>query len=213
VLLTHRGGGVERNPAAVRLSGVLGNVGFLERPFHPATLVSAVRIALRGRLRQYEARERIEEIRRAEATLERRVEERTAELAAANKQLASQIWSGRGSRPHCTKRSGWRPSGSSPPASRTTSTTCSWWCSAACGIFLKDAREPGQIRRLEMMQEAAERGARLTAQLLAFSRRQKLDPGPSISTRRSPGCAISCRARSAEAFASRRTSTPNFRLR
>jgi FixJ family two-component response regulator len=91
VLLTHRGGGVERNPAAVRLSGVLGNVGFLERPFHPATLVSAVRIALRGRLRQYEARERIEEIQRAEATLERRVEERTAELAAANKQLASQI--------------------------------------------------------------------------------------------------------------------------
>nr|WP_283214517.1 response regulator [Methylorubrum aminovorans] len=33
-------------------------------------------------------------------------------------------------------------------------------------------------RRLEMMRGAAERGARLTAQLLAFSRRQRLDPVP-----------------------------------
>ncbi len=56
VLLTERGGGVERNPAAARLSGVLGNVAFLERPFHPTTLVSVVRTALRGRRRQYEAR-------------------------------------------------------------------------------------------------------------------------------------------------------------
>jgi two-component sensor histidine kinase/PAS domain-containing protein len=56
VILTDRGGGLERNPAAARLSGVLGNVTFLERPFHPTTLVSLVRTALRGRRRQYEAR-------------------------------------------------------------------------------------------------------------------------------------------------------------
>ncbi len=56
VLLTERGGGLERNPAAARLSGVLGNVTFLERPFHPTTLVSLARTALRGRRRQYEAR-------------------------------------------------------------------------------------------------------------------------------------------------------------
>ena len=56
VLLTERGGGVERNPDAARLSGILGNVTFLERPFHPTTLVSLARTALRGRRRQYEAR-------------------------------------------------------------------------------------------------------------------------------------------------------------
>jgi two-component sensor histidine kinase len=56
VLLTERGGGLERNPAAARLSGVLGNVTFLERPFHPTTLVSLARTALRGRQRQYETR-------------------------------------------------------------------------------------------------------------------------------------------------------------
>ncbi|RYD86450.1 MAG: hybrid sensor histidine kinase/response regulator, partial [Sphingomonadales bacterium] len=66
VLLTARGGSVERNPMAQRLSSTLGNVIFVERPFHPTTLVSAVRTALRSRTRQYEARERIEEIRRGE---------------------------------------------------------------------------------------------------------------------------------------------------
>ena len=105
VVLTERGGGLERNPVAVRQTGVLGNVVFLERPFHPTTLLSIVRTALRGRQRQYEARERLEALheseahaRRAEAsvrelneTLEAHVQERTGELAAANRQLVAQI--------------------------------------------------------------------------------------------------------------------------
>src|SRR4051812_30619432 len=69
VLLTRRGGGVERNPALARLSEVLGNVIFLERPFHAGTLVSVARSALRGRLRQYEARARLEELREGEERL------------------------------------------------------------------------------------------------------------------------------------------------
>src|SRR5664279_3745567 len=47
VLLTFRGGGLERNPAAARFLDVLGNVTFLERPFHPTTLVSLAQAALR----------------------------------------------------------------------------------------------------------------------------------------------------------------------
>ncbi|WP_309090424.1 HWE histidine kinase domain-containing protein [Phenylobacterium sp.] len=66
VVLSRRGGGLERNPAAGRISQALGNVTFLERPFHPTTLVSVIRTALRGRRRQYEARERIDAIRTAE---------------------------------------------------------------------------------------------------------------------------------------------------
>jgi two-component sensor histidine kinase len=42
-------------------------VTFLERPFHPTTLVSVVQTALRGRRRQYEARERLETLRAAVA--------------------------------------------------------------------------------------------------------------------------------------------------
>src|SRR5436305_250563 len=58
VLITHRGGGLERNPAAGRVTEALGNVAFLERPFHPTTLVSVIQTALRGRRRQSEARDR-----------------------------------------------------------------------------------------------------------------------------------------------------------
>ena len=66
VLLTHRGGGLERNPVASRLLRTLGNVTFLERPFHPTTLISLVEAALRGRRRQYEARLRLDLLRESE---------------------------------------------------------------------------------------------------------------------------------------------------
>jgi PAS domain S-box-containing protein len=56
ILLTQRGGGLERNPAAGRYLETLGNVTFLERPFHPTTLISLSQSALRTRRRQYEAR-------------------------------------------------------------------------------------------------------------------------------------------------------------
>lgn len=65
ILLARRGGGLERNPDAGRLSRNLGNITFLERPFHPTTLVSVVETALRGRRRQYDARERLESLRAA----------------------------------------------------------------------------------------------------------------------------------------------------
>jgi PAS domain S-box-containing protein len=79
VLLTSRGGGLERNPTAGRWLQTLGNVAFLERPFHPTTLVSVIRSALRARRRQYEARSRLESLRQLNDTLEARVAAALAE--------------------------------------------------------------------------------------------------------------------------------------
>jgi signal transduction histidine kinase/ActR/RegA family two-component response regulator len=87
VLLTRRGGGLERNPEASRYLDVLGNVTFLERPFHPTTFVSLAKSALRGRRRQYEAGARLKELNDLAAELERRVEERTVEREEAMAQL------------------------------------------------------------------------------------------------------------------------------
>jgi signal transduction histidine kinase len=70
IILTHRGGGPERNPAAARLSELFGNVTFLERPFNALTFASVARTAIRGRRRQYEARARIEELREGEWRLQ-----------------------------------------------------------------------------------------------------------------------------------------------
>jgi PAS domain S-box-containing protein len=69
IVLTQRGGGPERNPGAARLSDILGNVTFLERPFHPTTFVSVARTALQGRQRQYDARTRMEELHEGEERL------------------------------------------------------------------------------------------------------------------------------------------------
>jgi PAS domain S-box-containing protein len=70
VLLTHQGGGPERNPDAARLGQLLGNVTFIERPFHPTTLVSIVGSAVRGRRRQYQTRAILEDLTESEGLLQ-----------------------------------------------------------------------------------------------------------------------------------------------
>jgi signal transduction histidine kinase/CheY-like chemotaxis protein len=70
VLLTRQGGGPERNPDAVRLGQILGNVTFIERPFHPTTLVSIVGSAVRARRRQYQTRAILEELTGSEGLLQ-----------------------------------------------------------------------------------------------------------------------------------------------
>lgn len=87
IVLTQRGGGPERNPAAARLSEVLGNVTFLERPFHATTFVSVARSALKGRRRQFEARTRLVEISEAERRLQTALE--AGRLGAWELDLAS----------------------------------------------------------------------------------------------------------------------------
>ena len=70
VLLTHQGGGPERNPDAMRIGQILGNVTFIERPFHPTTLVSVVGSAVRGRRRQYQTRAILADLTESEGLLQ-----------------------------------------------------------------------------------------------------------------------------------------------
>ncbi|MBO4223523.1 response regulator [Bradyrhizobium neotropicale] len=69
VLLT-QGGSLERDPGAVRLGKILGNVTFIERPFHPTTLASIVGSAVRGRRRQYQTRAILEDLTESESLLQ-----------------------------------------------------------------------------------------------------------------------------------------------
>jgi signal transduction histidine kinase len=69
---------------ASRAIGSLTNVTMLDRPASARTLVSAVQTAIRGRLRQYQTREQLEALRRAEDRLlaaDRRKDEFLAMLA------------------------------------------------------------------------------------------------------------------------------------
>ncbi|MGT2439069.1 ATP-binding protein [Bradyrhizobium betae] len=87
VLLTRQGGGPERNPDAMRLGLVLGNVTFIERPFHPTTLVSVVGSALRGRRRQYQSRAILETLTESEGLLQTALS--AGQLGALELQLPS----------------------------------------------------------------------------------------------------------------------------
>ncbi|RAU48082.1 MULTISPECIES: PAS domain-containing sensor histidine kinase [unclassified Pseudomonas] len=69
IVLMTRHGSPEQNPSS-RLGKLLGNVTFLERPFHPVTLVSLVTTAVRSRRRQYEARSRMEDLAESEQRLQ-----------------------------------------------------------------------------------------------------------------------------------------------
>lgn len=85
IVLTARADRPERNVLAVRIQDVLGNVTFLERPFHPTTLVNVVRAALRSRRRQYGAREVLDR----RDLLARELQHRTKNLLAVIQAIAS----------------------------------------------------------------------------------------------------------------------------
>jgi signal transduction histidine kinase len=173
IVLTKHGGGVEWNPEAAKLTATLGNVSFLERPFHPTTLVSMVQNNMRGRRRQYECR-------RLNEDLEIRVQDRTAELASANRQLVAQIEERE--RVESTLRQMQRLEAVGQLTSGVAHDFNNLLTVVLGNIgFIERAMDRVGIdgktaQRLGYMRAAAERGAKLTDQLLSFSRRQRLEP-------------------------------------
>ena len=92
ILVLTRGGA--DSPIAAHAMERLGNVVLLERPVRVAALVSAVRTALRARLRQYQIRDYLEEQQRVEARLQRfnvALEQRVAERTAVVEEQAGQL--------------------------------------------------------------------------------------------------------------------------
>jgi PAS domain S-box-containing protein len=75
IILTRRAPASELSLDATELHEIAGNVILLERPFHPATFLSVARTAFKGRQRQFEARNRMDELHEGEERL------RTALLA------------------------------------------------------------------------------------------------------------------------------------
>ena len=172
VLMTHHGGSGQNGSS--QLSPLLGNVTFLERPFHPATLISQVSTALRGRRRQYEARDRLIDLSESELrlqrtleTLEQQVEERTAQLRHNEDAL--------------------RQSQKMEAVGQLTGGIAHDFNNMLTGIIgslelLRRRVSRGKLDDLDSLIDlgvtSANRAAGLTHRLLAFSRRQSLDSKP-----------------------------------
>jgi signal transduction histidine kinase/ActR/RegA family two-component response regulator len=122
------------------------------------------------------------ELRHLNETLEERVAERTEELAASNRQLVSQIEERE--RVADTLRQmqrleavGQLTSGVAHDFNNLLTVILGNLGFIQRGVA-GTPMEQKLLRRLGFMESAAERGAKLTAQLLAFSRRQRLEPKP-----------------------------------
>ena len=122
------------------------------------------------------------ELRRLAETLEERVRERTEELAASNRQLVAQIEerervAGTLHQMQRLEAVGQLTSGVAHDFNNLLTVIIGNLGFVQRGI-LGQPNEEKLTRRLGFMEVAAERGAKLTAQLLAFSRRQRLEPKP-----------------------------------
>ncbi|MDA9411699.1 response regulator [Bradyrhizobium sp. CCBAU 45384] len=177
VLTSHR-----EQPAVMAwrrsLVSLLRNVSLLERPLQPMTLTSAVQSALRARRRQYEVRALLAAREQTAQQLEKLVVERTRALAEANEQLRLEM--NERARVEETLRQAQKIEAIGQLTGGVAHDFNNLLMVISGGLDMLDRQaDPDRRRRLmDGMVQAAQRGASLTRQLLAFSRRQTLRPEP-----------------------------------
>jgi signal transduction histidine kinase/CheY-like chemotaxis protein len=161
-----------------RLIAALRNVSLLERPVQAMTLTSTLQAAVRARLRQYELRDLLEARERAAEQLEAVVVLRTAELEEANRELLRQI--AERERIEESLRHAQKMEAIGQLTGGVAHDFNNLLMVILGGLdMLERRRDPErQAQILGGMRQAAQRGAGLTRQLLAFSRRQSLTPVP-----------------------------------
>ena len=186
VLVTDHGGGPERNPFAARWLEALGNVSFIERPFHPTTLHSVARATMKGRRRQLETRVLLENLREGELRLqqmndqlERRVRERTGQLQQAHDELLASIAERERAQEQVRHLQKLESIGQ---LTGGVAHDFNNLLTAVLGnlelLRKRVPANPSIDRLIEGAMQGAHRGAALTQRLLAFARRQALEPRP-----------------------------------
>ena len=183
LLSTKRSG--RRPRKAQRLLEALGNVVVLERPIHSETLDSAVASALRARRRQYEGRRHLEALERAEmdlralnGNLETRISERTEELRRANNQLMQEIAERERVQAALVQSQKMEAVGQLTGGIAHDFNNL---LTVIAGNFELIERRAGDEKVATLAGyglQASERAAKLTSQLLAFSRTDKLTLRP-----------------------------------
>jgi signal transduction histidine kinase/ActR/RegA family two-component response regulator len=154
------------------------NVSLIERPVQQITLTTTIRAALRARARQHEVRALLRERERAAAELEALVAERTHALEDANAELRTQM--AERARAEESLRQAQKIEAIGQLTGGVAHDFNNLLMVITSGLeMLRRHDDPNRRERLmHSMQQAAQRGAALTRQLLAFSRRQALNPEP-----------------------------------
>ena len=179
LLATKRAGRRPRD--ALRMLEQLGNVVVLERPVHSETLASAVNSALRGRGRQYDARRQLEALQLAEerltqlnGSLEARIVERTRELSSANNKLMQEIAERERAQAALAQSQKMEAVGQLTGGIAHDFNNLLTVIFGNLELIQRRTGDPKTAKLADFARQAADRAARLTHQLLAFSRTQNL---------------------------------------
>jgi len=183
LLATKRAGRRPREAAQVLTE--LGNVVVLERPVHGETLASAVEAALRARRRQYEARGRLQELQSAEdtlrqlnSTLEARIDERTHDLSRANNQLMQEIAERERAQAALVQSQKMDAMGQLTGGIAHDFNNLLTVIGGNLELIGRRSNDERIGRLADYARQASDRAGKLTRQLLAFSRSQRLVPEP-----------------------------------
>ncbi|MGE4049039.1 MAG: ATP-binding protein [Acetobacteraceae bacterium] len=164
-----------------KLVTILRNVSMLERPVQGITLASTVQAAVRARVRQYELRALLHAQAQAAHRLEQLVADRTRELEEANEALRTQMTE------RARAEEALRHGQKMEAIGQLTGGIAHDFNNMLQGIMgsleiaqrqLERGRTAQVARFLDIAHEAARRSGVLTQRLLAFARRQRLDPRP-----------------------------------
>jgi signal transduction histidine kinase len=156
----------------------LRNVSLLERPVQGVTLISALRVALRARNKQYEVRGHLVLQTRAAEDLERLVLERTQELETANRELNRQIAERQQLEEQLRHAQKMEAIGQLTGGLAHDFNNMLAIIVGALNLLMRRLKdvEPSARKYIDSAQEGAHRAAQLTQRLLAFSRQQALTP-------------------------------------
>ena len=183
LLATKRSG--RRPKEAQALLEQLGNLVVLERPIHSETLGRAVASALRARRRQYEARRHLrelelakEDLRRFNETLESRIADRTVELAHANDLLMQEIAERERAQAALVQSQKMEAVGQLTGGIAHDFNNLLTVIAGNMDLIQRKASDAKIATMAGYGLEAANRAAKLTRQLLAFSRTQRLTLHP-----------------------------------
>ncbi|HET8996202.1 MAG TPA: ATP-binding protein [Acetobacteraceae bacterium] len=164
-----------------RLVPALRNVTMIERPMQAITLTSSVQAAVRARLRQYEVRTLLEAQARAAQQLEALVKARTHELEEANAALRQQMAERAQIEEALRQAQKMDAIGNLSGGIAHDFNNLLQGVAGSLDLIRRRPNDHQRVRRwAEAGLQAAERGARLTAQLLSFSRAQRVEAKPVI---------------------------------
>lgn len=180
IVLARHGGSINRNIRQIEQSL---NVTLLERPLHPASLISAARASIRARSRQRLAAQHLseleaarQELRALASTLEQKVVDRTRDLALANDRLTAEIAERERTESRLVQAQKMEAIGQLTGGLAHDFNNLLTAVIGSLDLLLRRTNDDGLRKLARNALEAGERGAELTSQLLAFSRRQRLSP-------------------------------------